>query len=134
MRLVACLVACLVAPAALFTTAGPAAAAEAAAVAVRLPIVGTRDTQVEAAILRQLDRLKRGNERGVLVLRFEPAEDGGSGGSDFGRALELARFLGDGRLAGVKTVAFLPAGATGHAVLVALACEEIVMGADAVLG
>jgi membrane-bound serine protease (ClpP class) len=112
----------------------PAGAAEAAAVAVRLPIVGTRDTQVEAAILRQLDRLKRGKERGVLVLRFEPAEDGGSGGSDFGRALELARFLGDGRLAGVKTVAFLPAGATGHAVLVALACEEIVMGTDAVLG
>jgi membrane-bound ClpP family serine protease len=110
-----------------------AGATEVAAVTVRLPITGTRDTQVEAAILRQLDRLKRGNERGVLVLRFDPPEDNG-GGSDFGRALELARFLCDGRLAGVKTVAFLPAGATGHAVLVALACEEIVMAADAVLG
>jgi membrane-bound ClpP family serine protease len=110
-----------------------ARATEVAAVTVRLPITGTRDTQVEAAILRQLDRLKRGNERGVLVLRFDPPEDNG-GGSDFGRALELARFLCDGRLAGVKTVAFLPAGATGHAVLVALACEEIVMAADAVLG
>jgi len=113
--------------------ASQAVAAELAAVAVRLPITGTRDTQVEAAILRQLDRLKGGTERGVLVLRFEPPADGGAG-SDFGRALELARFLGDGRLAGVKTVAFLPEGATGHAVLVALACEEIVMAADAVLG
>ena len=113
--------------------AGDAVATEAVTVAVRLPITGTRDTQVETAILRQLDRLKRGPERGVLVLRFEPPE-AGSGGSDFGRSLELARFLCDGRLAGVKTVAFLPAGVSGHAVLAALACEEIVMAADAVLG
>jgi membrane-bound ClpP family serine protease len=110
------------------------AAAEAVAVSVRLPITGTRDTQVEAAILRQLDRLKRGKERGVLVLRFDAAPEGGTGGSDFGRALELARFLCDSRLDGVKTVAFLPDGVTGHAVLVALACEEIVMPPDAVLG
>jgi membrane-bound ClpP family serine protease len=111
-----------------------AIAAEAAAVSVRLPITGTRDTQVEAAVLRQLDRLKRGTERGVLVLRFDPAPQGGTGGSDFGRAFELAKFLSDARLDGVKTVAFLPEGATGHAVLVALACEEIVMPPDAVLG
>ena len=67
---------------------GRADAAEVATVAVRLPITGTRDTQVEAAVLRQLDRLKLdrlegGDERGVLVLRFEPAEDGGS---EIGRA------------------------------------------------
>jgi len=119
---------------ALAMPARAAVAVEAVAVEVRLPITGTRDTQVEAAVLRQLDRLKRGNERGVLVLRFDSSEDGRSGASDFGRSLELAKFLCDGRLTGVKTVAFLPAGATGHAVLVALACEEIVMAADAVLG
>jgi len=125
---------CVVAVIAALVPAGPALAVEAGAVEVRLPITGTRDTQVEAAILRQLDRLKRGTERGVLVLRFDQADDGNSGGSDFGRSLELARFLCDGRLGGIKTVAFLPSGATGHAVLVALACEEIVMAADAVLG
>jgi membrane-bound serine protease (ClpP class) len=125
---------CVVAVIAALVPAGSALAVEAGAVEVRLPITGTRDTQVEAAILRQLDRLKRGTERGVLVLRFDQAEDGNSGGSDFGRSLELARFLCDGRLGGIKTVAFLPSGATGHAVLVALACEEIVMAADAVLG
>ncbi len=127
-------VVCVAAVAAACVPDRAAVAVEAVAVEVRLPITGTRDTQVEAAILRQLDRLKRGNERGVLVLRFDPAEDGSSGASDFGRSLELARFLCDGRLAGIKTVAFLPAGATGHAVLVALACEEIVMAADALLG
>jgi membrane-bound serine protease (ClpP class) len=113
------------------------AAPQAALVPVRLPLVGTRDTQVQAAILQQLDRLeKRPGERSVLVLEFVPpdAAAGGAQSSDFGRALELARFLVGPRLADVKTVAFLPHGAAGHAVLVALACDEIVMAADAVLG
>ena len=111
------------------------ARAEPVLLPLRLPIVGTRDTQVEAAILRQLDRLTaRPDERGVLVLQFVPPADGSAAASDFGRALALARFLTSPRLARVKTVAFLPDGTTGHAVLVALACEEICMAADAVLG
>ena len=103
--------------------------------ALQLPITGTRDTQLEAAILRHLDQLKADPaSRGVLVLRFDAPDDDGRVGSDFGRSLDLARFLTDSRMAGVKTVAFLPQGVEGHAVLVALACEEIVMAADAVLG
>jgi len=114
-----------------------AAAVETSAVLlpVPLPITGTRDTQVEAAVLRQLDRLSADPaRRGVLVLEFSAAGDAAATESDFGRSLELARFLAGQRLAGVKTVAFLPQGVAGHAVLVALACEEIVMPADAVLG
>jgi membrane-bound serine protease (ClpP class) len=112
------------------------AAPETATVSLRLPITGSRDTQVEEAVLRQLPRLRgRPGERGLLVLRFDGAAAGEAGDhSDFGRALELARFLAGDRLAGVKTVAWLPEGATGHAVLVALACDEIAMAPDAVLG
>jgi len=107
----------------------------AAVVVVQLPLTGTRDTQVKSAIARRLEDLRgRGGQRGVLVLEIRAGEDADALPSDFGRALELARFLGDDRLAGVKTVASLPEGARGHAVLVALACEEIVMPADAVLG
>jgi membrane-bound serine protease (ClpP class) len=103
--------------------------------AVPLPITGTRDMEMKAAILRHADRLRADpSKRGVLVLRFDPPADDARVGSDFGRALELARFLTDRRMAGIKTVAFLPSGACGHAVLVALACEEIVMAADATLG
>jgi membrane-bound serine protease (ClpP class) len=131
------------------TAADDPAAGDAQTAAVllplRLPIVGTRDTQVESAILRQIDRLRsRPGQRGVLVLQFVPPGAGAPGEgppgdgadlvSDFGRSLELARFLTGPRLAGVKTVAFLPEGAVGHAVLVALACEEICMAGDAVLG
>jgi membrane-bound serine protease (ClpP class) len=114
---------------------GAAAAAGTVVLPVRLPITGTRDTQVEAAIIRQLGRLRgTPQERGLLVLRFDAADGETAAGSDFGRSLELARFLTDERLAGVKTVAWLPEGVAGHAVLVALACDEIAMAPDAVLG
>jgi len=107
----------------------------AASVVVQLPLTGTRDTQLKSAIMRRVDDLRSGGgQRGVLVLEFRAGDDAGALPSDFGRAFEVARFLGDDRLAGVKTVAFLPEGARGHAVLVALACEEIVMPGDAVLG
>jgi len=112
-----------------------AAAPPVAVVPVRLPLLGTRDTEVEAAIVRQLDHLRASPaERGLLVLRFTAVDGEDPGGSDFGRALELARFLADPQLARVKTLAWLPEGATGHAVLVALACDEIAIGPDAVLG
>ena len=112
-----------------------AAGPPAVSVAVRLPITGTRDTEVEATILRQIDQLRgRPGERGVLVLQFTADDAEGPLASDFGRSLELARFLSDGRLDGVKTVAFIPEDVKGHAVLVALGCEEIVMAPEAVLG
>lgn len=107
----------------------------AATVVVRLPITGTRDTQVKSAILRQLDGLRsQAPKRGVLVLEFRQTDDDGALPTDFGRAFELARFLGADRLDGVKTVAFLPDGVRGHAALAALACEEIVMPADGLFG
>jgi membrane-bound serine protease (ClpP class) len=107
---------------------------ETVALPLRLPITGSRDTVVRGAILRQLDRLEaRLPQRGQLILRFD-AEADDAAASDFGRALDLARFLTSPRLSGVKTVAWLPAGVQGHAVLVALACDEIVMPPEAVLG
>jgi membrane-bound serine protease (ClpP class) len=111
-----------------------APAAEVTAVSVRLPITGSRDEQVEAAILRRLDRVRRGNERPILVLSFDRPAGDEAAATDFGRALELARFLGAAALDGVRTVAFVPEGVAGHALLPVLACEEIVMGPEAVLG
>ena len=106
-----------------------------ASVAVRLPITGGRDNAIRAAILRQLDRLQStSGRRGQLVLQFDATSDEYASDSDFGRSLELARFLTNSQMANVKTIAYLPDGAQGHAVLVALACEDIVMAPDALLG
>ena len=102
---------------------------------VPLPLSGNRDTQLRASILRQLEQLaSQPDRRGLLVLQFTATNPEMAAESDFARSLALARFLTDPQLARVKTVAFLPKGASGHAVLVALACEEIVMAPDAVLG
>ncbi|MBM3953520.1 MAG: hypothetical protein FJ309_02665 [Planctomycetes bacterium] len=102
-------------------------------IVVRLPISGTRDKQAMAAITRQVERLKpRPGQRGILVVEFAPGDEGDV--SDFGHCFELARFLGSPSLAAVKTVAFLPQGIRGHAVLVALACEQIVIAPEAELG
>ena len=49
----------------------------------------------------------------------------------FGQALDLARYISSRDLSGVETVAFIPRTVKGHAVLVAMACEEIVMAPDA---
>jgi membrane-bound serine protease (ClpP class) len=112
----------------------PADLPVAVTLSVRLPITGTRDTQVRGAILRQLGRLQsRAPQRGLLVLRFD-ASAADADSSDFGRALDLARFLSSDRLNGVKTVAWLPEDVAGHAVLVAMACDEIVMAGEATLG
>lgn len=128
-------VAAILAWAGLVAAADVVAAPPTVVVPVRLPLTGTRDTQVEAAVLRRLETLRGGREeRGVLVLRFTAVEGEDAAASDFGRAVELSRFLTDRRLAGVRTVAWLPEGAAGHAVLVALACDELAMAADAVLG
>jgi membrane-bound ClpP family serine protease len=116
---------------------GPAEARvpEAILLPVPLPLTGNRDNQVRSTILRQLDRLRsQPDRRGVLVLRFDSADRDDASASDFGRAIELARFLTSGRLEGVKTVAWLPEGVRGHAVLVALACDTIAMPATAEIG
>ena len=71
----------------------------------------------------------------VLQLDAPPQEDGGGRRtSQFERAFALARFLCSREMAGVKTVAFVPHTLRGHGVLLALACEEIVMSAEAMIG
>ena len=102
------------------------------ALSLRLPITGNRDTQFIASVLMQLPQLRsQAGQRGLLVVRFDGAAEGPS---DFGRSLEIARFLSGRQLDGVKTVAWVSSPITSHAVLAALACEEIVMAPTASLG
>lgn len=100
---------------------------------VPLPITGNVDTQVRRSIERAITDLRASDQRPVLVLEFVPQNKFGEG-SNFGRALDLAQYLAGPDLAGIKTVAFLPQSVHGHAVLVVLACEELVMAPDAELG
>ncbi len=100
---------------------------------VPLPIAGNVDNRIKGMIQRAVSRLERQDARPVIVLEFSPPV-GESQGSDFTRAVALATFLISPQLASVKTVAYVPRTVKGHAVLVAMACDEIVMTAEAELG
>lgn len=107
---------------------------------VRLPLVGNADAHIKSAIQRavaQLQKGQRGDGRSpILILELVPARRQGTfgEGTDYERAVSLARYLISEDLASVKTVAYIPRSIKGHGVLVAMACEEIVMQPDAEIG
>jgi membrane-bound serine protease (ClpP class) len=114
----------------------------AALVRIKLPLVAGSDAGLKLAITRARDQLvqdarkQADARRPTLVLEIVPgtnAENNGAG-SEFEPAYSLARLLTSRDLTDVKTVAWLPRSIQGHGVLVAMACEEIVMASDAEIG
>jgi membrane-bound ClpP family serine protease len=107
---------------------------------VRLPLTGSGDERAKSAIDRVVDQLTRapreGGRRPTLVLELSPQRgDAGFGeGTDFTRALSLANYLMRPEMSAVKTVAYIPRTIKGHGVLIALACDQIVMAPEAELG
>lgn len=118
----------------------PADLGEGRLIRVRLPLSGNADAHLKSSIQRALAQLTRtpshAGRRPVLILELVPQRrnSGYGEGTDFTRALSLADYLTRRELAAVKTVAYVPRTIKGHGVLVALACEEIVMHPDAELG
>ena len=101
---------------------------------VNLPLTGSADQLIKQMVERVVAQQPEGPQRGVLVLEFWPAAGSQGRGSEFERSLSLARYLTSRDLERVRTVAYIPRATVGHAVLVALACEEIIMDPDAILG
>lgn len=101
---------------------------------VSLPIVGAVDRRVMKQIDAALEQVPEAGDRPVVILEFwPPANDAGSG-SQFGRSWELARYLSSARLRRSRTIAYVPRSIDGHAIMVAMACEEIIMHPNARLG
>ncbi len=73
-----------------------------------------------------IEDAKRNDQWPYLIFELQP------GSSDFGKAYDLANFIAS--LSGATTVAYIPQTIKGHTVLVALACEQIVMAEDAQIG
>lgn len=116
-----------------------AATGEGRLIRVRLPITGGSDERINSTIKRVVDelgRLPRGDRRPTLVLELSPpnANAGSGEGTDFTRSLSIANYLQRPEMSAVKTVAYIPRSIKGHGVLIALACDQIVMHPDAELG
>ena len=103
---------------------------------VALPIGGRTFERTRQKVRVALERAKKNDVQLVLVFQFDIPQgqrDAGRG-SEFGAAHDLADFLSSEELNAASTVAYLPKPIRGHAVLVALACQEIIMADDASLG
>lgn len=81
-------------------------------------------------------RAARQKQWPVLIFEFDvPAnQEQNAAASDFSAAYKLADYLSREELNGATTVAFVPKTIRGHAVLVACACEHIIMADDAEIG
>jgi len=112
-----------------------AAATVARLIPVPLPITGNADSNLKRMIDQSIESTaNQGDSRPVLILEFRASSGEGGAASEFERSLSVARYLASDRLSGVRTVAYLPGSVRGHAVLAVLACEEIIVAADAELG
>jgi len=105
-----------------------------------LPIDARSIDRVKRFVRRTMSELdaqaERPDARPVLLFEFdvpEGAEEYGRG-SEFAQAYGVADYLSGPELSGATTVAFVPETIQGHAVLVALACDELIMAPDAELG
>ncbi|NUQ63372.1 MAG: hypothetical protein HUU20_12915 [Pirellulales bacterium] len=117
----------------------PEAAAENRAgrlIQIALPITGETTNHVRRSVGRVLEQAQAKGKRPVLIFEFNvpPGQDDFGRGSEFGPSYDLANFLSGEQLNQATTVAFLPRSVQGHAVLVALACDEIIMAPDAEIG
>ncbi|QDV51317.1 NfeD family protein [Gimesia fumaroli] len=84
--------------------------------------------RVTNAALALQNEAAQSNETGYLVLKISP------GSSPFHQVQGLAKFLASSKLSNLKTIAWIPETVIGNNVVLALACDEIVMHPDAELG
>jgi len=103
---------------------------------IPLPITGQTFERTRRTVRRAMEQAKKENARLTLVFEFDVSKEQKNfgRGSEFGAAHDLANFLSSEELSGVRTVGFIPQPIQGHAVLVAMACQELIMAKDASIG
>lgn len=90
------------------------------------PITDQVRNRVRRTVETFVDQTKKRGQWPVLIFEIQ------SGRTDFGAAADLAKYLTGPSLNGATTVAYVPKSLTGHGVLVALACNEIVIHKDGI--
>ena len=95
---------------------------------VTSPVDDIAYARISTTALKLQQQAMQEERQAVLVLQIE------SGSSQFHHIQALAKFLTSSQISQVTTVAWVPATVTGPNVLIALACQQIVMHPDAELG
>lgn len=97
-------------------------------VVVDAPITERSEAQVRRVVAKLVKDAERRKAEPLLIVELR------SGRSEYGKSLDLAKYLARLPSSGVRTAAFLPGPLNGHGVLAALACQEILIAPDAALG
>ncbi|MCE9605370.1 MAG: hypothetical protein K8U03_10770 [Planctomycetia bacterium] len=90
------------------------------------PITDKVRDRVRRTVETFVDQAKKHQQWPVVILEIQ------SGRTEFGSAHDLAKYLSGPNLNGATTIAYVPKTLTGHGVLVALACNEIIIHKDGV--
>ena len=114
-----------------------------ALVRISVPITKSTGRTAKRSIQRAVEKLTRdtaasgkgisGTGRSKLIIEFVPGSESGAG-SEYGVSYDLARLIAGPETAGVETVAYVSHSVSGHAVLVVMACEQVIMARDAEIG
>lgn len=103
---------------------------------ITLPITGQTTDHLRPAVRKAIEDAQAAQSKPILIFQFVvPKGQSKFGtGSKIGNAYDLASYLSSDALSGATTVAYIPQTIQGHAVLAALACDQIVMAPDAEIG
>ncbi|MBL9095017.1 MAG: hypothetical protein JNL96_27615 [Planctomycetaceae bacterium] len=93
---------------------------------IAAPITDKVRDRIRRTVDRFVEQAKTRGHWPVLIFEIEP------GRTEFGAAADLATYLSGPSLNGATTVAYIPKTLTGHGVLAALACNEIVLHKDGI--
>ncbi|MFV2068491.1 MAG: NfeD family protein, partial [Pirellulales bacterium] len=106
---------------------------------VPLPVTPSGVASVKSMVQGAREQFRRegqlgGSKRPVLIVALDPGKSQFGLGSDFTQAPAIADVLAGPELSDVKTVAYIRRPIRGHGVLIAMACEVIIMAPDAEFG
>lgn len=103
---------------------------------IKQPITPATASRVKRFCERAMQRARAQDQTPTLIFQFDVPEgqEMAAQGSPFGLCLDLADYISSPATADAKTAAYIPRAVVGHAVLVALACDDIFMAGDARIG
>ncbi|MBN1908193.1 MAG: hypothetical protein JW818_00505 [Pirellulales bacterium] len=103
---------------------------------ITLPITAQTQNRVERFVERTLTEARQKQFQPVLIfeLTVPPGQEDFGQGSPLGVTSDLAKFLSGETTTAAHTVAYIPQPIQGHAVLLAMACDEIIMSPEASIG
>lgn len=103
-------------------------------VRITLPITGPTASRLKQWVRDVLNDRGGPPKNMIFVFATNRGEEQFASRSEFGACYDMAEFLTGDELSRVRTIAYVPYRAEGHAVLVILACGQVILAPDAELG